>query len=601
VLEEWYATQDPTQVYLLATFDWSVNGVDLVFAADMYDVYGDFGNGYVPFFAVIGPQNILYYGDNDVGGIYGPLEEAISDFALIASFSANAQAGPPALGIQFSSQSSSPTGEILSWEWDFDGDGEYDSTEENPYYTYTVPGVYDVTLRVTDSEDESEMTLTEYITVLESNNVSGEITGVWSPAYGPYAITGDVLINDLSILEIEPGTEVSVGEGFQIEVNGNMFINANWDDPVVFSSETEWAGLKFINTTTDVLLSGLEISNVLGSAIYIDNAGCIQINNSWIINNNCTSNQGTAFEIRNSGDVVIERNIIANNGNSSLTGGISVLGSNPLIRNNIIVNNGGSSALAGALSIKEGSYPMIYNNTIANNLSSGCTIFMFNSQADIVNCIVSSESYIFTTVGNLPNVSYTCISGGYNGEGNINEDPLFVNASAGIGPDFTGYDAEWYLSEGSPCIDAGNPEAAYNDVEDPASPGNALYPAMGTITNDMGAFGGNGLFEYVDSEDNLVDIVTISTMKAYPNPFNPATNIALNLNSTDSKNPVDLSIYNIRGQLVKTLIDNSIMNNTSSMLWDGTDNNGSPISTGIYFIRLETATNTVSTKVVLMK
>jgi len=601
VLEEWYATQDPTQVYLLATFDWSVNGVDLIFAADMYAVYGDFGNGYVPFFAVIGPQNVLYYGDNDVGGIYDPLAEAISDFALIAGFSSNAQSGPPALGIQFTSNSTSPTGEILSWEWDFDGDGVYDSSEENPYHTYTVPGVYDVKLRVTDSEDESEIEMLQYITVTEPANVSGTASGIWSPLYGPYTVTGDVLVNELSELQIEPGTEIIVEEGKQIEINGMLTANGDWDDPIVLSSETEWVGLRFIDSQADNLIKGCEISNVFGSAIFIENGACVHVEDSWIINNDYNANQGTAFEIRNAGDVVIERNIIANNSNSSLTGGISSLGSNPFIRNNLIVNNGGPAALAGAASFKEGSYPVLSNNTIANNLSSGCTIFMFNSQADIMNSIIVSDSYIFTTIGNVPNVSYTCISGGYNGEGNINEDPMFVNASEGNGPEFNGYEAEWYLADGSPCIDMGNPATDYYDVEDPSSPGNALWPAMGTITNDMGGFGGNGLFEYVGSDDEIIDVVVNSSLNIYPNPFNPQTNIALQLNSEDAKSPVNLNIYNIKGQLVKTLLNNSTVLPNAKMIWNGTDNSGSPISTGIYFVRLETSSNVSSSKIVLMK
>jgi PKD repeat protein len=571
------------------------------FSIDIDPYYWDYGNGYIPFFAVVGPQNELYYGDNGVTGLFGPVEEAISNMALFSSFSANAQTGPPALGIQFTSNSSSPNGGILSWEWDFDGDGTYDSTEENPYYVYTIPGTYDVTLRVTDIEGEAVNTQTGYVTVLEPTNVYGEVTGTWSPTYGPYIITGDVLINSESNLEIEPGTEIRVEQGFQIETNGSMFVDASWDDPVVFTSDTDWAGLKFVDTSADVLLKGIEVSNVLGTAIYIEDCGCVHVDDSWIINNNCTSNTGTAYEIRNSGDVVIQRNIIANNSNSSLTGGINIVGSIPMIRNNIIVNNGSASALAGAISIKDGSAPYIYNNTIANNLSSGCTIFMLNSEADIMNCIINSDSYIFTTVGNLPDVSYTCISGGYNGEGNINEDPMFVAPSMGNGPEYIGYEAEWYLATGSPCIDAGNPGTAYNDAEDPANPGYALYPAMGTLVNDMGAFGGYGMFEYVDAEDGVVEVIVNSSLTAYPNPFNPETNIALNLNSNDAKYPVNLQIYNIKGQLVKTLLNNSTVNTGTSINWDGRDNKGSIIATGVYFVRLETASTTVSSKIVLMK
>jgi len=284
VLEEWYETQDPSQVYLFAT--------------DMYDNYDDFGNGYVPFFAVIGPQNVLYYGDNDVGGIYDPLVEAISDFALMANFSTTSQTGPPALGIQFTSNATSPNGDVLTWEWDFDGDGVFDSTEENPFYTYTVPGTYTVSLRVTDVEGEAELTMEDYIVVQEPDNVSGEITGTWSPTYGPYILTGNILVNDQSTLTIEPGTEVIVGEGLNIEVNGQLTVSGEQDNLVKISSETTWGGIKFIDAEMDNLIDGCEISNVFGSAIFAENTGCLHVENSWIINNDFDANQGTAFELK---------------------------------------------------------------------------------------------------------------------------------------------------------------------------------------------------------------------------------------------------------------------------------------------------------------
>ena len=51
---------------------------------------------------------------------------------------------------------------------------------------------------------------------------------------------------------------------------------------------------------------------------------------------------------------------------------------------------------------------------------------------------------------------------------------------------------DYHVSEDSPCIDAGDPDPACNDPEDPARPGYALYPALGTVRNDMGAYGGPG-------------------------------------------------------------------------------------------------------------
>ncbi|HCX74041.1 MAG TPA: hypothetical protein DHM37_10015, partial [Candidatus Cloacimonas sp.] len=57
----------------------------------------------------------------------------------LALFSANVTSGPAQLGVRFNDMSL-PTGEIDSWEWDLDGDGEVDSTEENPYFLYETPG-----------------------------------------------------------------------------------------------------------------------------------------------------------------------------------------------------------------------------------------------------------------------------------------------------------------------------------------------------------------------------------------------------------------------------------------------------------------------------
>jgi len=84
----------------------------------------------------------------------------------------------------------------------------------------------------------------------------------------------------------------------------------------------------------------------------------------------------------------------------------------------------------------------------------------------------------------------------------------------------------------------------------------------------------------------------------YPNPFNPETNIEFSL-PTDSR--VSLTVYNIMGQAVKTLVNGSMFAGSYKVRWDGKDNSGNPAASGIYFYRLVAGDRVTSKKMVLMK
>ena len=71
----------------------------------------------------------------------------------------------------------------------------------------------------------------------------------------------------------------------------------------------------------------------------------------------------------------------------------------------------------------------------------------------------------------------------------------------------------------------------------------------------------------------------------YPNPFNPTTNIKFSLKA-DSK--VSLTIYNIRGQRVKTLVKDNMQAGYHSIVWNGNDESGKSVSSGVYFSKFDT-------------
>ncbi len=84
----------------------------------------------------------------------------------------------------------------------------------------------------------------------------------------------------------------------------------------------------------------------------------------------------------------------------------------------------------------------------------------------------------------------------------------------------------------------------------------------------------------------------------YPNPFNPTTTIAY---SMPTAGHVNLAVYNLKGQLVKTLVNGNVNIGEHKVVWNGTDDNGQFVSSGVYFYRLNTNGRTETRKMMLMK
>jgi hypothetical protein len=99
----------------------------------------------------------------------------------------------------------------------------------------------------------------------------------------------------------------------------------------------------------------------------------------------------------------------------------------------------------------------------------------------------------------------------------------------------------------------------------------------------------------ISSSNSIANEITSTS---YPNPFNPTTTISFELPS-DGK--VDVSIYNLKGQKVKTLQNDFLTAGNHSLLWDGKDERGRTTSSGIYFYRIKTLKLSTTQKIILMK
>ncbi|MBP8704499.1 MAG: T9SS type A sorting domain-containing protein [Candidatus Cloacimonas sp.] len=100
------------------------------------------------------------------------------------------------------------------------------------------------------------------------------------------------------------------------------------------------------------------------------------------------------------------------------------------------------------------------------------------------------------------------------------------------------------------------------------------------------------------ANDDPVAVLVTSLKGCYPNPFNPTTTISF---SIKEKAPVELVIYNILGQKVRTLVNQPLEPGEHSIVWNGTDNKGRSVASGIYFYRMKAGNYSETKKMVLKK
>jgi len=105
----------------------------------------------------------------------------------------------------------------------------------------------------------------------------------------------------------------------------------------------------------------------------------------------------------------------------------------------------------------------------------------------------------------------------------------------------------------------------------------------------------------IDEEKGAVPRV-FTLYQNYPNPFNPVTTIAFDLpESPHLIQRVSLGIYSMRGRLVKKLMDSDLVAGRHKVVWDGRDERGGQVPSGIYVYTIRTEKDTATKKVVLLK
>ena len=105
--------------------------------------------------------------------------------------------------------------------------------------------------------------------------------------------------------------------------------------------------------------------------------------------------------------------------------------------------------------------------------------------------------------------------------------------------------------------------------------------------------------DYVDCDDQIqAPLAADFGLQNYPNPFNPSTTIGF---IAPESGEVRLSVFNIKGQKVRDLHSGSMAKGHHTIIWDGLDDRGMAVSSGVFFVRIEMNGRSQAHKMVLMK
>jgi len=263
----------------------------------------------------------------------------------------------------------------------------------------------------------------------------------------------------------------------------------------------------------------------------------------------------------------------------SYGGAMYIYGGVSKISNCTFYNNG---APDGGVIYSDGDSTIIENSTFSSNsvIENGI-IYCRDSSFILKNSIIA-----FSTKGEaifcegLTDVSLTCcdiygnedgdwvgcIAGQYGINGNFSTDPLFCQPDS----------LDFHLAALSDCLPENN------------------WFNCGVLIGAIGL----GCDALVGVNDENKKNEHLYLMQNHPNPFNPTTTISFSL---PERNKATLSVFNLEGKLVKTLVNGVLEAGQNQIAWDGTNSSGNQVASGVYFYSLKAGNSTLTKKMVLLK
>ncbi|MCK4312669.1 MAG: T9SS type A sorting domain-containing protein [Candidatus Cloacimonetes bacterium] len=149
---------------------------------------------------------------------------------------------------------------------------------------------------------------------------------------------------------------------------------------------------------------------------------------------------------------------------------------------------------------------------------------------------------------------------------------------------------QWYVTDGTGISQMDDGFFYLENVQPPIviTVGDTWAILRGILDYSYDEYGLNprtpdDMIEEVSTPENTIEL-SCRFIDCYPNPFNPQTTAQFSLNEASF---VTLSVYNLKGEKIKTLVNKFVQAGQHSVVWNGTDNSNNKVSSGIYFFEFD--------------
>jgi PKD repeat protein len=516
--------------------------------------------------------------------------------SLVADFSANNTSISAGQLVSFTDMS---IGGPTSWQWDF-GDGTIITTYDGALnHVYMDPGVYTVTLTVSSHTGADVESKVDYITVGES-----ELSFTADVVSGTVPLT-------VNFAGAAPGTPDSwcwdLGDGsisiIDPDIPCAQFITHTYEEPGVYDVQLAVAygdgSTIHIIYESFITVVGSFAANVTEGLApltvqFSDQSGVDASSWQWDFGDgNMSTSQNPSHNYDSPGRYTVT--FVAGSGPGAVT----------MTRVDYI--NVVDSVMGFTADVTYGLGPLAVN---FNNFSLGDPVFWGWSFGDGAESIDQHPNHTYQNPG-----VYTVTLYAFHGSHTdtlVYEDYITVvdellntnfssDVTTGVGPltvqftdQSTGNPTSWVWTFGD-----GGTSAEQNPSHEYTTPG--VYDVLLTASNGVSD---DTLLrnDYIAVEDNLSgvgeDFNVFALHTNHPNPFNPQTTISYSLPSSQR---VRLDIYDVTGRMITTLVDGILEQGSHTALWNGRNTQGQVVSSGVYFYRLTTASDSSTRKMLLMK